>query len=118
MTGAKTVFGKVIGYCLERLNVFGFGWFWTLWFGSAIGTLLTKWPVFMWVFKGMVCLLVGGIFLGMILAVVVGTWDLLFKTYRWLTTTREHREQEKLTRRNFRGADAPFDHWEPPAGRD
>ncbi|WP_278959091.1 hypothetical protein [Aquipseudomonas alcaligenes] len=90
---------------------------WGAWF-SVIGlALLTDWGVFLWIAKWMVFLVVGAIITGLTLGFLAAVWESITKVIRWLTTTKEQREQEKAARKTRR-VDAPFDHWEPPMGRD
>lgn len=106
---------RTIMYSLERIN--WARWLWGVWFGSVGLALLTGWEGFMLVFKWMVYLFAGTLFISFVAVTLVGIWDAATKVVRWMTTTKEQREHEKAVRK-IRRIDAPFDHWEPPAGRD
>ncbi|MGA6108232.1 hypothetical protein [Pseudomonas solani] len=92
-------------------------WLWGAWFISAGGVLLTDWEGFKWGSKWMVYLFAGTLLVGLSLMVVLATWDTATKALRWIVMTKEQREEEKAARK-IRRVDAPFDHWEPPTGRD
>lgn len=106
---------RTIRYGLERIN--WARWLWGIWFGLAGLTLLTGWEGLMWVSKWMVYLFVGVLFVGFSILTLCLAWDAATKAVRWGTTTKEQREREEAARRTRR-IDAPFDHWDPPAGRD
>lgn len=90
---------------------------WGAWFGVIGLALLTDWGALLWVSKWMVFLFAGVILIALALGFLVAVWDSVTKAIWWLTTTKEQREQEKAARK-ARRIDAPFDHWEPPTGRD
>lgn len=106
---------RTIRYGLERIN--WAWWLWGAWFGLAGLALLTGWEGFMWASKWIVYLFVGVLFVGFVTVTLGLTWDTATKVVRWMTTTKEQREHEKAARKITR-IDAPFDHWEPPVGRD
>lgn len=106
---------RTIKYGLERIN--WAWWMWGAWFGLAGLALLTGWEGFMWASKWMVYLFAGTLFVGFVVMAFALTWDTATKLVRWMMTTKEEREREKAARKTRR-IDAPFDHWEPPAGRD
>lgn len=91
-------------------------WLWFGWFVLAGSTLLTDWAPLLWLSEMAVYLFAGTLCLALSLCLAVLTCDSTTRAFKWVTATKEQREQQKAARK-ARGSDAPT-HWEPPMGRD